>query len=94
MLIKLYTLISYNCHMLDEHLEALDAAENGIQLCQKHNLMENLPLLLSRKGVAMLNLKIENYSIYLNQAVVLLEIQNNYDLANQYRSINKKYEIK
>ena len=93
MLIKLYTLISYNCHMLDEHFEALSAAENGIKLCQQHNIMENLPLLLSRKGVAMMSLKIDNYSVFLNQAVELLKIQNNYDLANQYKTINKKYGI-
>lgn len=93
MIIKLYTLISYNCHMVDKHSEALIAAENGIKLSQQYNLMENLALLLCRKGVAMLNLHLGNYSVYLNQAVVLLDIQNNYELARQYRAINKAYEI-
>lgn len=93
MLVKLYTLLSYNYHMLDLNHEALQAAENGILLCQKINTMENLPLLLSRKGVALYKLNQPNYHIYLNQAITLLEIQGNNSLAEKYRNINKSYGV-
>lgn len=92
-LVKLYTLISYNHHMLDEHHDALKIAELGILLCQKNNIMENLPLLLARKGVAMFNLRMDNCELYMNQAVTLLEIQGNFELANQYKLANLKYGI-
>jgi len=93
MLIKLYALISYNFHMIDDHLKALEAAEIGIKICQDHNIMDSLALLLCRKGVAMKNLHIDNYSKYLEQAVILLEIQGNYELSEKYREINKRYGV-
>lgn len=91
MLVKIYALIAYDYHMLDEHVKALEFAEKGIGLCLNFNIMECLPLLLARKGVAMFHLGITGYNELLNQAVVLLEIQNNRNLANKYREINLKY---
>ncbi len=91
--IKFYTLISYNSHMLDEHDKVISATSKGIELCLKYNNMENLPLLLSRKGIALLNVKSDDYSRYLVQAVNLLEIQNNSELAKIYRDVYKKYGI-
>ncbi len=91
--IKFYTLISYNCHMLDEHKKVISATSKGIELCLKYNNMENLPLLLSRKGIALLNVKSDDYSRYLVQAVNLLEIQNNFELAKIYRNVYKKYGV-
>lgn len=92
MRVKLYALISYNHHMLDEHKEALRLAELGIHLCQKNSTMENLPLLLSRKGAALYHLKEDSYQMYLDQAVTLLEIQGNFKLASEYLKINEKYQ--
>lgn len=91
MSIKLYTLIAYNHHMLDEHANVLKVAEKGIALCQKTGIMDNLPLLLSRKGVALYYLRKDDFALYLNQAIVLLEIQGNLELANQYKLVNDKY---
>ena len=53
--------------------------------------MHNLPLLLSRKGVALHNLKDMNFIVYLEQAVQLLRIQNNHALADIYLNVNSKY---
>lgn len=91
MSIKLYSLIAYNHHMLDKHDEVLKVAEKGIALCQKTGMMDNLPLLLSRKGVALFYLRKDDFALYLNQAIVLLEIQGNFELANKYKLVNEKY---
>ena len=93
MLIKFYALMSYNCHMLGEHTQALNAANLGIELCQKHSIMENLPLLLSRTGLALMKLKSDVYPLYFTQAVNLLEIQNNFEQAKVYRDVYKKYGV-
>jgi len=93
MLIKTYTIIAYNFHMLNEFNNSLDASDKGIQYCIDFNIMENLPLLLSRKGVALYNLNQNDFQQYLKQAVILLQIQCNYELANQYIEINKIYGI-
>lgn len=91
MLVNLCTLISYNHHMTDDHQDALNVANKGISICQEHHIMNTLPLLLSRKGIAMYNLRINNYEVYLNQAITLLQIQGNYELAEKYSKINIKY---
>jgi transcriptional regulator with XRE-family HTH domain len=89
-IIKTYSLISYNYHMLDNHEKSLEFANIGIEYSQKNALMHHLPLLLSRKGVALYNLKNNDFKKYLDQAVQLLMIQENYNLANLYIEINSK----
>ncbi len=93
MLIKVYALIAYAYHMLDDHSNAIQIAEKGIALCRSCSIMECLPLLLARKGVAMFHLGIIGYDQLLNQAVILLEIQNNPKLAESYRETNRKYGV-
>lgn len=90
-IIKVYSLISYNYHMLDNHKKALTFANIGIEYCQKDALMHLLPLLLSRKGIALYNLKNNDYRKYLDQAVQLLLIQENYTLADIYFKISSQF---
>lgn len=90
-IIKTYSLISYNHHMLDNYRESLEYANLGIEYCQKNSIMHNLPLLLSRKGVALYNLESSDFKTYLDYAVHLLNIQDNHKLAELYLDINKHY---
>lgn len=92
-LIRVYSLLSYNCHMLNQHENALNYANLGIDFCLKNNNMSNLPLLLSRKGIAILNLSGDDYKYYLMQAIQLLQIQENFKLMSEYIEINKKYGV-
>lgn len=90
-IIKTYALISYNYHMLDKFEDSLSYANTGIEYCLKNSIMHNLPLLLSRKGVALYKLKDGNFKEYLDQGVQLLRIQNNHILADLYAQVNLQY---
>lgn len=92
-IIKALALISYSYYLMDNHEQSLYFAEKGIDFCQNNCIMDNLPLLLSRKGVALFNLKSDDYSKYLIQSVQLLQIQNNHELALVYKQIISKYGI-
>ncbi len=91
--IRINALLSYVWHKLNDYDQSLKYAEVGIDQAMEGNVMDNLPLLLSRKGVALYHLDNPYYTRYLIQSVHLLEIQNKYDKARQYRSINRKYGI-
>lgn len=88
---KTHALISYNYHRLDAHKDALKYAEMGIAYCNEYAVMANLPLLLSRKGVAMYHLKLPHFETFLNYGVTLLEIQGNYELAGKYTEIIHRF---
>lgn len=91
LMIKLFTVISYNYHRIDVHEKALDYAQKGIDYCNKYFLMANLPVLLARKGVAMYYLGIGNFETYLDQSISLLLIQNNTKLVDDYTNVFKRY---
>lgn len=88
---KTFALISYNYHRLDAHKNALEYAEKGIAYCNEYAIMANLPLLLSRKGMAMYHLNLADYKTFLAQGVTLLEIQGNHELANKYTQIIQRF---
>lgn len=89
---KLMFNISYNYHINDEFEESLQMADEGIRYCNDHFISFALPGLLFRKGVAMYNLKNNDYSKFFNQALTLLEIQNNLQLYQIYHeTIAKMY---
>ncbi|MDH8677513.1 helix-turn-helix transcriptional regulator [Fusibacter bizertensis] len=88
---KIYATMSYNYHRLDQHQLALNAANTGIEFCNRHEIMTNLPLLLCRKGVALKLLDSDGYLEYLENAIVLLTIQGNHNLAAQYKKITDNY---
>lgn len=84
---KVLALLSYNYHMKDNHPLALQYADLGIEFCNRHMVMNYLPLLLSRKGMAMYLLGRRGYTKYLNQGITLLTIQGNDELAEQYKAV-------
>lgn len=84
---KVLALLSYNYHVKDNHVLALQYADLGIKFCTRHMVMNYLPLLLSRKGMAMHLLGRRGYSKYLNQGITLLTIQGHLELAEQYKTV-------
>jgi len=91
--IKVYTMLSYSYHLIDRNEESLSFSEMGIEFCIKNNIMDNLPLLLSRKGIALFRMEKPNYIQPLVQSLQLLLIQENYELAELYKSIYSDYKI-
>lgn len=91
LIVKSYSIISYNFHRIDNHSLALSYSEKGISFCIDHSIMTYLPLLLSRKGIAMYYLKIPEFDKYFKQSIALLRIQNKDALAGSYETILKKY---
>ncbi len=91
LVIKSYSIMSYNYHRLDQHELALEYSEKGIQFCIDNSIMTYLALLLSRKGMAMYHLKMDGYQSFILQAIELLKIQKNDSLAKEYEAIALKY---
>lgn len=91
LVIKSYSIMSYNYHRLDQHDMALEYSEKGIQFCIDNSIMTYLALLLSRKGMAMYHLKMDGYQAFILQAIELLKIQKNDSLAKEYEAIALKY---
>lgn len=91
LIVKSYSIIAYNYHRMDNHTLALNYSEKGISFCIDHSIMTYLPLLLSRKGIAMYYLGIPEFDKYFKQSIALLKIQNKDSLADNYEVILKKY---
>jgi transcriptional regulator with XRE-family HTH domain len=89
---KAFVLISYNYHRMDQHELALEYASKGIAYCNQHAIMSNLALLLARKGTAMYFLKQTGYLECFDQALSLLVVQDNFELAEIYRKAFEKYK--
>lgn len=88
---KVFALLSYNFHRIDDHEKALQYAEDGIGLCRQFFIMSDLPILLVRKGVAMSFLQMPNYEDFFDQAITLLLIQGHDEYADFYAQSVKRY---
>ena len=91
LVIKTYSILSYNSHRLDQHKLALKYAELGIKFCIENSIMAELALLLCRKGIAMYHLHLEDYERYFFQGIELLKIQEKFQLAEQYEQVLHRY---
>lgn len=89
---KLYYVLAYNYHRMDEHQKALQYSVIGIEHCLLNDTHRYLPLLFGRKGVALHNLRKSEWSESINNAVVLLEIQGNIDLVRSFKSLKQQLE--
>ena len=88
---KAISLLAYNFHRIDDHVKALEFAEQGIEFCRKFFIMSDLPMILVRKGVAMYFLQLPNYEAFFDQAITLLLIQGREDYAEFYRQSVMRY---
>lgn len=91
LVIKSFSILSYNSHRLDQHQQALKYAELGIKFCIENSIMAELALLLCRKASAMYHLSMDNYEKYFFQGIELLKIQGKDSLAEQYEIILHRY---
>lgn len=94
-IIKLYLNLSYNYHRLDQDETALRNAKEGINYAVKISTLYCLPHLFARKAVAEYKTSDSTYIDSFKKCIYLFEVSNNFDLANQYRTIAEtKYKIK
>lgn len=91
LIIKSYSILAYNYHRIENHELAITYSERGIDFCIEHSIMNNLSLLLCRKGIAMFYLNIDGFEKFFFQGIELLKIQNKYQLAEQYEEILHRY---
>jgi len=92
LIVKSLCIISYNYHRLDQHLKALEYADQGIKFCINHSILAYLHLLLFRKGSAMVHLKQRGYDVFIKQAIELLKIQEKPLVAENYQNYLERYD--
>jgi transcriptional regulator with XRE-family HTH domain len=85
--IKIYANLSYNAFNLDDYKNSLNYSNQGIAYCNKHTNYFSLHLLFFRKGIALFRLNKEGYLDPLHKSIQLLEIQENYELARNYKQV-------
>jgi transcriptional regulator with XRE-family HTH domain len=92
--IKTFTNLAYCYHLDDHHQNALRYANNGIDFAINNEMFYMLHNLYGRKAIAEHNLQDNNSNNSLNKCIHLLEISNQYELADKYKSIFKdKYNM-
>lgn len=84
--VKIYALLSYNAYRRDFFEQSLDYAQIGIEMNLKNNLSESLDFLLIRKGIAMFYLDKLDYLTPLNQAIMWMELNNNFEALEKTKS--------
>ena len=75
--IKSLANISYNCHRLDDHAQALEYANKGIEIALSKGYLDMLHFLFLRKAVAQLRLGIAEHICTFRNALYVLKIQGN-----------------
>lgn len=75
--IKSLANISYNCHRLDDHAQALDYANKGIEIALSKGYLDMLHFLFLRKAVGQLRLGIAEHICTFRNALYVLKIQGN-----------------
>ena len=73
--IKSLANISYNCHRLDDHAQALEYANKGIEIALSKGYLDMLHFLFLRKAVAQLRLGIAEHKSTFKNALYVLKIQ-------------------
>ena len=89
---KIYYNLAYNYHRLDKHSSALEYSMTGIRYCIQNDTHQYLPLLLGRKGVAMHNLRNDNWCEAIMSAITLLKIQGSEELIPSFEDLRKRLE--
>lgn len=90
---KLYYNLAYNFHRMDKHDSALEYSIEGIKYCIQNDTHQYLPLLLGRKGVAMYNLRHDEWRIELYNAITMLKIQGSDDLIPAFENLVKRLDM-
>jgi transcriptional regulator with XRE-family HTH domain len=94
LIIKIYSNLAYNYHMLDLNDKVIEAADQGIWYCLNHDILRTLHILYYRKGIAEYQLGNANYLDSLRNSFFILKLLNKSELLHQYINITKeKYAI-
>ncbi len=91
--IKILYNLSYSCHRNDIHTEALNYANEGINLCINSNNLNGLGLLYTRKGIAEYFLKDSNYINSLSKALSIYNITERDNLKKMLLGFCAKHNI-
>lgn len=85
-IVRVYCNLSYNCHLLGNHENALEFSNDGINLCISNDIMHWLHFLYYRRGIAQFNLNQTEYKKSLTNSISLLDIQCLDELKSIYES--------
>lgn len=86
-IINIFFNLAYNSHLVDNHLQSIKYAEDGIKYCNDNHLSYGLAGLTFRKGLAEFHLERDNYAATLKSSVYTLIATGKVQLANMYIDI-------
>lgn len=75
--LKMYYMLSYCYHMIDQYWNSLINAEKGIYISLKNDCIYGLENHIARKGIALYHLGNAQYTTYLKQSLSLIKIKGN-----------------
>lgn len=90
LIIKIYTNISYNFHLEDNHRRVIRASNEGIEYCISHELTHALNSLYYRKGIAEFMLHHKSYKTSLFNSFFILKMTGNEELLDIYLEVTKE----
>ena len=90
LIIKIYSNLSYNYHLQDNHVKVIEISDEGISYCLRQETTYGLFLFYYRKGIAEYELKIETYIPTLYSSFFLLKVTNNQNLLDIYLEVTKQ----
>ena len=90
LLIKIYTNISYNYHLEDNHRKVIKVSDEGIQYCLEHETMHGLNSLYYRKGIAEFKLRHRSFKTSLFSSFFILKMTGREDLLDIYVEVTKE----
>lgn len=94
LIIKAYSNLAYNFHMLDEHQKVIELSDEGINFSLSKETIHVIHSLYYRKGIALLHLKRDDYLDSLKAACFILKLTKKQELLELYLKITKdKYGI-
>lgn len=89
MLLRIISNLAYNYYRIGDDEKTIEYSDKGIELCLKHSMYEALDVLYFRKGIAMYNLKKEDYLVPLKKSVYILYSSNNLSKLETYMNVLK-----
>lgn len=94
LIIKVYSNIAYNYHMLAQHDKVIEISNEGINYCLAEEILHGLHSLYYRQGISKYRLEHEDYLDSLKYAVFMLKITKQWELLDLVLRVTKdKYNI-
>lgn len=90
LIIKLLFNISYNYYNMQDQINSIKYADNGIKFCKEHSSMYCLYLLFYRRGIAKYKIGNKGYRNDLKSCYVLLSILGKNNTIKKFKEITKE----